>query len=47
VVRPPGVGREEVAVLAGLSPSRYTYLEQGRDINPSAEVLDSLRGCWD
>lgn len=29
-------------MLAGLSPAWYTYLEQGRDINPSAEVLDSL-----
>jgi transcriptional regulator with XRE-family HTH domain len=40
--RSAGLRREEVAVLAGLSPSWYTYLEQGRDINPSAEVLDSL-----
>lgn len=40
--RAAGLRREEVAVLAGLSPSWYTYLEQGRDINPSAEVLDSL-----
>jgi transcriptional regulator with XRE-family HTH domain len=37
-----GLRREEVAVLAGLSPTWYTYLEQGRDIHPSAEVLDSL-----
>jgi transcriptional regulator with XRE-family HTH domain len=34
--------REEVAVLAGLSPTWYTYLEQGRNIRPSREVLDSL-----
>jgi transcriptional regulator with XRE-family HTH domain len=34
--------REEVAVLAGLSPTWYTYLEQGRDIRPSPEVMDSL-----
>jgi transcriptional regulator with XRE-family HTH domain len=40
--RAPGLRREEVAVLAGLSPSWYTYLEQGRGINPSEEVLDSL-----
>ena len=40
--RATGLRREEVAVLAGLSPSWYTYLEQGRDIHPSAEVLDSL-----
>lgn len=29
-------------MLAGLSPTWYTYLEQGRDIHPSVEVLDSL-----
>jgi len=40
--RTPGLRREEVAVLAGLSPTWYTYLEQGRDIRPSPEVLDSL-----
>jgi transcriptional regulator with XRE-family HTH domain len=34
--------REEIAVLAGLSPTWYTYLEQGRDIRPSPEVLESL-----
>jgi transcriptional regulator with XRE-family HTH domain len=34
--------REEVAVLAGVSPTWYTYLEQGRGIQPSREVLDSL-----
>ncbi|HEU5158526.1 MAG TPA: helix-turn-helix transcriptional regulator [Streptosporangiaceae bacterium] len=40
--RTQGLRREEVAVLAGLSPTWYTYLEQGRDIRPSTEVLDSL-----
>jgi transcriptional regulator with XRE-family HTH domain len=40
--RTAGLRREEVAVLAGLSPTWYTYLEQGRDIHPSPEVLDSL-----
>ncbi|MFC0547804.1 helix-turn-helix transcriptional regulator [Kutzneria chonburiensis] len=40
--RTVGLRREEVAVLAGLSPTWYTYLEQGRNIRPSAEVLDSL-----
>ncbi len=40
--RTSGLRREEVAVLAGLSPTWYTYLEQGRDIHPSHEVLDSL-----
>ena len=29
-------------MLAGLSPTWYTYLEQGRDIRPSPDVLDSL-----
>jgi transcriptional regulator with XRE-family HTH domain len=40
--RTRGLRREEVAVLAGLSPTWYTYLEQARDIRPSPEVLDSL-----
>ncbi|GII66733.1 transcriptional regulator [Sphaerisporangium krabiense] len=40
--RTQGLRREEVAVLAGLSPTWYTYLEQGRDIHPSPQVLDSL-----
>ncbi|WP_433273457.1 helix-turn-helix transcriptional regulator [Actinosynnema sp. CS-041913] len=40
--RSRGLRREEVAVLAGLSPTWYAYLEQGRDIHPSPEVLDSL-----
>jgi transcriptional regulator with XRE-family HTH domain len=40
--RTVGLRREEVAVLAGVSPTWYTYLEQARDIQPSPEVLDSL-----
>lgn len=40
--RTNGLRREEVAVLAGVSTSWYTYLEQGRKISPSREVLDSL-----
>jgi transcriptional regulator with XRE-family HTH domain len=40
--RTQGLRREEVAVLAGVSPTWYTYLEQGRNIQPSREVLDSL-----
>lgn len=40
--RSPGLRREEVAVLASLSPTWYTYLEQGRRIRASAEVLDGL-----
>jgi transcriptional regulator with XRE-family HTH domain len=40
--RTRGLRREEVAVLANVSPTWYTYLEQGRRIRPSVEVLDSL-----
>lgn len=40
--RAPGLRREEVAVLAGISPAWYSYLEQARDVRPSGEVLDSL-----
>ncbi|BDU03212.1 hypothetical protein IFM12276_62400 [Nocardia sputorum] len=37
-----GLRREEVAFLAGLSSDYYTRLEQGRERNPSAQVLDAL-----
>jgi transcriptional regulator with XRE-family HTH domain len=40
--RTPGLRREEVAQLAGVGLSWYTWLEQGRDIKPSASVLDAL-----
>ncbi|MFG2096849.1 helix-turn-helix transcriptional regulator [Streptomyces sp. NPDC048612] len=40
--RTPGLRREEVAVLAGVGVSWYTWLEQGRDINVSAEVLEAV-----
>jgi transcriptional regulator with XRE-family HTH domain len=40
--RTPGLRREEIAQLAGVGLSWYTWLEQGRDIKPSAEVLDAL-----
>ena len=40
--RATGLLREEVAQRAGISPTWYTWLEQGREINPSAEVLDQL-----
>lgn len=40
--RTPGLRREEVALLAGVSVSWYTWLEQGRPINASVDVLDSL-----
>src|SRR5579884_2245998 len=37
-----GLRREEVAQLAGVGVTWYTWLEQGRDINVSVQVLDSL-----
>lgn len=40
--RTPGLRREEVAMLAGVSVSWYTWLEQARPINASLEVLDAL-----
>ncbi|MFE7313385.1 helix-turn-helix transcriptional regulator [Streptomyces sp. NPDC057555] len=40
--RTPGLRREEVAVLAGVGVSWYTWLEQGREINVSGEVLDAI-----
>ncbi len=40
--RTPGLRREEVALLAGVSVSWYTWLEQGRDIGVSAEMLKRL-----
>ncbi|WP_328940698.1 helix-turn-helix transcriptional regulator [Streptomyces sp. NBC_00250] len=43
--RTPGLRREEVAALAGLSLTWYTLLEQGRNVSPSFKVLDSLAGA--
>ena len=40
--RVPGLRREEVAALAGLSADYYVRLEQGRDHRPSDQVLESL-----
>jgi transcriptional regulator with XRE-family HTH domain len=40
--RTPGLRREEVAQLADISTTYYTFLEQGRDVRPSEQVLDSL-----
>ncbi|MGE6259151.1 helix-turn-helix transcriptional regulator [Heyndrickxia sporothermodurans] len=40
--RTSGLRREEVAQLAGVSTTWYTWLEQGRDIKVSASVLDSV-----
>jgi transcriptional regulator with XRE-family HTH domain len=42
VRRVPGLRREEVALLAGVSTDYYTRLEQGRRITPSASVLDAV-----
>ncbi|WP_433579119.1 helix-turn-helix domain-containing protein [Nocardia brasiliensis] len=43
--RVTGLRREELALLAGVSPSYYTRLEQGRDHNPSREILEALAGA--
>jgi len=40
--RTPGLRREEVAQLAGVSTAWYTWLEQGRDVQPSANTLDAI-----
>lgn len=40
--RVPGLRREEVALLAGVSTDYYTRLEQGRERHPSDQVLDAL-----
>jgi transcriptional regulator with XRE-family HTH domain len=40
--RVQGLRREELATLAGISSDYYLRLEQGRDKNPSAQVLDAL-----
>lgn len=43
--RTPGLRREEVATAAGVSAEWYTWLEQGRDIRPSVEVLTRISGA--
>ncbi len=40
--RTPGLRREEVALLAGVGVTWYTWLEQGREINASQQVLDAV-----
>ena len=40
--RTPGLRREEVALLAGVGASWYTWLEQARDVQASAAVLDAV-----
>ncbi|MBO0678501.1 helix-turn-helix domain-containing protein [Mycolicibacterium sp. S2-37] len=42
VRRVPGLRREEVALLAGVSVDYYSRLEQGRERSPSAQVLGAL-----
>jgi transcriptional regulator with XRE-family HTH domain len=42
--RTPGLRREEVAQLAGVGVTWYTWLEQGRPINASVQVLDAIAG---
>src|SRR3954451_10846910 len=45
--RRPALRREELAGRAGVGLSWYTWLEQGRDITPSASVLDALARVLD
>ena len=40
--RTPGLRREEVAQLAGVGVTWYTWLEQAREINASPQVLDAI-----
>jgi transcriptional regulator with XRE-family HTH domain len=40
--RDRGLRREEVAFLSGVSVTWYTWLEQGRDISPSRQVLEAV-----
>lgn len=40
--RTRGLRREEVAQLAGISPTWYTWIEQGRSVNVSADALERL-----
>lgn len=40
--RVTGLRRDEVATLASVSDSWYTWLEQGRDVHPTPQVLDAL-----
>jgi len=40
--RVPGLRREEVAMLAGISADYYLRLERGRDRNPSIQVVEAL-----
>jgi transcriptional regulator with XRE-family HTH domain len=46
VRRTPGLRREEVAALAGVSIDYYARLERGRERHPSVAVLDALAGVF-
>ncbi len=43
--RTAGLRREEVAQLAGVSATYYTFLEQARDVRPSRQVVAALAGA--
>jgi transcriptional regulator with XRE-family HTH domain len=43
--RTPGLRREEVAQLAGVGTTWYTWLEQGRDVRASESVLEAISGA--
>jgi transcriptional regulator with XRE-family HTH domain len=43
--RTPGLRREEVAALAGVSTEWYTWLEQARDVRASREALERIAGA--
>jgi transcriptional regulator with XRE-family HTH domain len=43
--RTPGLRREEVAQLAGVGTTWYTWLEQARDVRASLDVLEALAGA--
>jgi transcriptional regulator with XRE-family HTH domain len=45
--RVPGLRREEVAMLAGISADYYLRLERGRDRHPSAQVVEALARVLD
>ena len=47
VRRVPGLRREEVALLAGVSSDYYARLEQGRSITPSPVVVDAIARALD
>jgi len=43
--RTPGLRREEVSALAGISTAYYTWIEQGRTFDVSIEVLEAIAGA--